>query len=107
MAEEWVDHAHSKLKDKEARRVSAAKALAIVEKKIKDFGIKLTDADRERKNPKAALAGTEKQVEDQYQHLRKTEQLTIAREQIEAQKKDCGKKRKLSLRPRNLAMTLE
>ena len=70
MAEEWVDHAYSKLKDKEACRVSVVKALAIAKKKIEDLGPKLTEADRERISVKAALASAEKQAEDQHQHLR-------------------------------------
>ena len=37
MAEEWVDHAYSKLKDEEARQVSAVKNLAIAEKKKNDL----------------------------------------------------------------------
>lgn len=71
MTEEWVNHAHSKLKDKEARLVSAVKNLAIAEKKIKDLDTKLAEADRERKSAEAALAGAEKQAEDQLYHLRR------------------------------------
>ena len=45
--------------------MSAVKNLVITEKKIKDLGTKLTEADRERKSAEAALAGAKKQVEDQ------------------------------------------
>ena len=60
MVEEWVDHAHSKLKDKEARQVSAVKNLAITEKKKNDLSLKLTKAERERKNAEVALARAKK-----------------------------------------------
>ena len=64
----------------EARRVSSVKTLAVAEKKIKDLGTKLIEANRERKSAEAALADVEKQVEDQRQQLRKAEeQLAIAR----------------------------
>jgi len=53
----------------------------------------MTKADRERKSTEAALAGAEKQVEDQRQQLCKVkEQLATTREQIEAQKKELEKK---------------
>ena len=70
VTKEWVDHAYSKLKDKEACRVSIVKALAIAEKKIEDLGPKLTEANRERRSVEAALASVEKQAEDQRQHRR-------------------------------------
>lgn len=69
MAEEWVDYAHSKLKDEEARRVSAMKNLVVTENKNKDLTVKLTEADRESKSVEATLAGIEKEVEGQRQHL--------------------------------------
>ena len=62
------------MKDEEAHQVSAVKALAVAEKKIKYLGIKLTEADRERKSAKATLVGAEKQAEDQRQDLRKIEE---------------------------------
>ena len=62
------------MKDEEAHQVSAVKALAVAEKKIKYLGIKLTEADRERKSGKATLVGAEKQAEDQRQDLRKIEE---------------------------------
>ena len=40
--------------------MSAVKNLAIVEKKIKDLGTKLTEADKERKSAEATLAGAKK-----------------------------------------------
>ena len=88
-----MDHAHAQLKDEEARRVSAVKTLAMAKKKIKDLGIKLTETNRERKTAEAALAGTEKQAKDQCQQLRwAEEQMVIAWEQIEAQRKELEKK---------------
>lgn len=64
MAEEWVDHAHSKLKKEEAYWVSTTKSLALAEKKNKDLVTKLIKVDRERKSSEAALAGAKKQAED-------------------------------------------
>ena len=60
ITEEWVDDAYAKLKEKEARRIAAIKTLAVVEKKIKDLGTKLTKADREWKSIESTLAGAEK-----------------------------------------------
>ena len=60
IVEEWVDHAHFKLKDKEACRVLAIKNLALAKKKIKNLVTKLTEADRERKSAEVALVGAEK-----------------------------------------------
>lgn len=60
-----MDQAHAQLKDEEARQISVVKTLAVAEKKIKYLGMKLTKADRERKSAEPALAGVEKQVEDQ------------------------------------------
>lgn len=40
--------------------MSAVKNLVVAEKKIKDLGTKLTEADRERKSAEATLAGVEK-----------------------------------------------
>ena len=60
IAKEWVDHTHAQLKDEEAHQVSAVKILVMVEKKIKDLGSKLTEANRERKSAEAALAGAKK-----------------------------------------------
>ena len=57
----------------------------MAEKRIKELNTKMTKADRERKSTEAALAGAEKQVEDQRQQLCKVkEQLATTREQIEA-----------------------
>lgn len=60
VAKKWVDYVHSKLKDKEARQVSAVKNLVVAVKKNKDLTLKITEAERERKNVEAALAGAEK-----------------------------------------------
>ena len=65
LTKEWVDHAHFKLKDKEARRVSAIKNLALVKKNNKDLVTKLTESNKERKSAEAALAGAKKQAKDQ------------------------------------------
>ena len=59
MAEEWVDHAYSKLKDEKARQVSAVKNLQLLRRK-KMISLKLTKAKKERKNAEAALAGAKK-----------------------------------------------
>ena len=69
-----MDHAHAQLKDEEARRVSAVKTLAMAEKKIKDLGIKLTEADRERKSAEAVLVGAEKEAKDQRQQLHRAKE---------------------------------
>ena len=60
-----MDDAHAQLKEEEARRIAAIKKLAIAEKKIKRLRHKVDEADRERKSAESALAGAEKQVEDQ------------------------------------------
>jgi len=57
ITKEWVDEAHTQLKDEEARRVVVIQTLGIVEKRIKDLVTKLAEADREKKSIKA---GTEK-----------------------------------------------
>ena len=59
-----MDRAHAELKDKETHHISVVKTLAVVEKKIKELSIKMTEADRERKSIKAALASAEKQAKD-------------------------------------------
>ena len=59
-----MDRAHAQLKDKETHRISVVKTPAVVEKKIKELSIKMTEADRERKSVKAALASAEKQAKD-------------------------------------------
>ena len=76
-----MDDAHARLKNEKARHVVVVKTLAMAEKKIKDLGTKLTEADRKKKNTEAALAGAEKQAKDQCLQLRKAEeQLAIAYE---------------------------
>ena len=88
-----MDDAHARLKNEKARHVVVVKTLAMAEKKIKDLGTKLTEADREKKNTEAALAGAEKQAKDQCLQLRRAEeQLAIAHEQIEAKKRELEKK---------------
>ena len=72
IAEEWVNHAHSQLKDEEACRVATIKTLAITEKKFEDLGMKLTE--RERESVEASLASAEKQAKDQHQQLCKVEE---------------------------------
>ena len=74
VAEEWVDHAHSKLKDEEACCIAALKAKVVSEKKTKESLLKLAEAERDRKNDEAALARVEKQAEDQRLHLKKAEE---------------------------------
>jgi len=88
-----VDDAHAQLKNEEARHVVVVKTLVMAEKKIKDLGTKLTEADREKKSIEAALADAVKQAKDQCLQLRRAEeQLAIAHEQFEAQKKELEKK---------------
>lgn len=48
------------MKNEEARRVFIVKTLVVAEKKIKDLGTKLTEANREMKSIEAALASAEK-----------------------------------------------
>lgn len=75
------------------------KTLAVAEKRIKELNTKLIEANRERKSAKVALAGVEKQAEDQLQQLRKVEkQLAIAKEQIDAQKKELEKSEEVAAR---------
>ena len=94
-----MDDAHAQLKDKEARRVAAVQTLVVAEKRIKDLGTKLTEADRERKSAEAALAGAEKQAENQRLQLCKAEkQLVIAKEQIQAHKKELEKAEEVATR---------
>ena len=50
------------------------KTLAVAEKKIKDLGTKLIEANGERKSAEAALASAEKQAEDQRQQLRQVKE---------------------------------
>lgn len=63
-----MDRAHAQIKDEKARCISVVKTLVVAEKKIKELNTKLDEEDKERKSAKAALAGAEKQVEDQCQH---------------------------------------
>ena len=65
VVEEWVDHAHYKLKDEEVCYIVALKAQVVFEKKTKGFLLKLAEAERDRKSVEVALAGVEKQAEDQ------------------------------------------
>ena len=89
------------------KSVVAIQTLVVVEKRIKNLGTKLTEADRERKSVEVALVGIEKQAEDQLLHLCQVkEQLVIAREQIEAQKKGLEKKKKKLLPKLNSLATI-
>ena len=66
--------------------------LVVAKQRIKDLNTKLTEVVREKKNAKAALAGAEKQVENQRQQLCKVkDQLAIAKEQIGTLKKKLEK----------------
>ena len=72
----------------------------MAEKMIKDLNTKLAKADKERKSVEATLAGTVKQAEDQHQKLCKIEdQLAIAKEKIEAQKKELEKVEEAAAQP--------
>ena len=46
--------------------------LAVAEQRVKDLNTKLTEEGREKKSFKAALAGAERQAEDQRQLLHRT-----------------------------------
>lgn len=59
IVEKWVDNAHSKLKDKEARWISVVNTLAMAKKKRKYLTLKLIEVERERKSVEATLAGAE------------------------------------------------
>ena len=61
-----MDWAYAQFKDEEACRIATVKMLAMAEEKIKDLSTKLTEANRKRKSVEVALAGAEKQVEDQH-----------------------------------------
>lgn len=60
MAEEWVDHALSKSREVEAKLAQSEKTRVDAEKKYKESLFHLVEAERRRKNAKAALAGFEK-----------------------------------------------
>ena len=58
-------------------------AFTLVEQRVKDLNVKLTEAIREKKSAEAALEGAERQVETQRQQLHQIEdQLSISKEQI-------------------------
>ena len=69
-----MDDAHAQLKEEEACRIVTIKTLAVVEKKIKVLGTKLTEVDRKRKSVESTLAGAEKQAKDQCLQLCRVEE---------------------------------
>ena len=92
IVEKWVDDAHKQMKEEEGRCIATVEAFTLAEQKIKDLNVKLTEANKDKKSVKATLARVERQAENQHQQLRKTEdQLTVAREHIEALKKKLEK----------------
>ena len=95
IVEKWVDDAHKQMKEEEGRCLATVEAFTLAEQKIKDLNVKLTEANKDKKSVKATLARVERQAENQHQQLRKTEdQLTVAREHIEALKKKLEKAEK-------------
>ena len=88
ITEEWVDDAHKQMKEEEGWCIAAVDAFTLAKQRIKDLNVKLTKANRDKKSAEIALVGAKRQAADQRQQLRKTEdQLTVAKEQIEALKK--------------------
>lgn len=76
------------MKEEEGWRIAAVEAFTLAKQRIKDLNVKLTKANRDKKSAEVALLGAKRQAADQRQQLRKTEdQLTVAKEQIEALKK--------------------
>ena len=73
----------------ESKLAHSDKALAAAKKKYKDSLFHLAKAERGCKNAEAALWGFEKQVEELWVSLKKTEmQLASAKEQIKLQQKE-------------------
>ena len=92
IVEKWVDDAHKQMKEEEGQCIATVEAFTLAEQKIKDLNVKLTEANKDKKSVKATLARVERQAENQHQQLCKTEdQLTVAREHIEALKKKLEK----------------
>ena len=76
------------MKEEEGWRIATVEAFTLAKQRIKDLNVKLTKANRDKKSADVALVGAKRQAADQRQQLRKTEdQLTVAKEQIEALKK--------------------
>ena len=60
VAKEWVDHALSKSWEVEGKLTQSKKALADVEKRLKDTHFHLVEVEKGRKNVEATLARFEK-----------------------------------------------
>lgn len=89
VVEEWVDHAHSQLKDEEACQVFVFMAQTTTEEKCEDLVLKLTEIERERKSAETSSTRAKKQAKEQRLYIQKAEeQLTIACENIDAQQKE-------------------
>ena len=64
IAEEWVDDAHKQMKEEKGWHKASVEAFTVAEQRIKDLNVKLTKANRYKKNVGAALAGVERQVKN-------------------------------------------
>ncbi|KAL0015531.1 hypothetical protein SO802_002600 [Lithocarpus litseifolius] len=89
VAKEWVDFALIKSKEEESHRFAATKAQALAKKKTKETLTKLAETKKARKSTEVAVAGAKMQVEEQRGYLWKAEeQLVLAQEKIEIQRKE-------------------
>lgn len=57
------------MKEKEGWCIAVFEVFTLVEQRIKDLNVKLTEANKEKKSTEAALAEAERQVEDQRKKL--------------------------------------
>ena len=74
--------------------MAAVKAFTLAEQKVKEFNIKLAQANKNKKSVDAILEEAESQAENHRQQLCKIEdQLTTAKVQIEVLKKKLEKNR--------------
>ena len=64
IAKEWVDDAHKQMKEEKGWHKASVEAFTVAEQRIKDLNVKLTKANRYKKNVGAALAGVERQVKN-------------------------------------------
>ena len=58
------------MKEEEGRRITAMEAFSLAKKRIQELNMKLTEANRYRKNAEVALLGAEMQAESQHKQLR-------------------------------------
>ena len=67
MAKELVNNSHWQLKEEEGQHIATMEAFTLVEQRVKDLNVKLTEAIREKKSVEVALEGAERQKETQCQ----------------------------------------